>query len=940
MSQQTLTFVSHTHWDREWYQTFQTYRIRLVQLVDKLLDLLSRDPDYKYYMLDGQTIVLDDYLEIRPEKRAELEAHVRSGRLQIGPWHILPDEFLVSAESTIRNLLVGAATCAKFGKRMDVGNIPDPFGHISQMPQLLRGFDIDVMAFWRGVSGVQNEFIWEAPDGTEILVIHQHEGYGNAANMPAEPEAFIGRTQQIVAALSPTATTPHLLAMNGSDHLEPQAELPRLLAEADAALPDVDVRHGTLPQFVAAVREADPELETHRGEMRDSAAAPLLPGVLSARMWIKQRNAASETLLTAWAEPFTALAETLGAPLALTDQAPLVKQAWWHLLENHPHDSICGCSIDQVHREMAIRFDWVDQIGEELTTRNLRALSDIVQTSDGPAVIVFNPTTQARTDVVTVRLPMPEGSPAVELVSDDGRVIVPTLADRRREVLWDIESEAEQMRAMMGFLVGNQLMGNDVHDITTSLDGDTLDLEIRVGNGPTPDPEGLARSFDELQGMVSQEQLQTVRVLVHRGELADATFVAPDVPGLGYRAYTIRAAEAAAAGEVVPGTDASAIENAFFRVEVAADGTLTVLDKANGVAYPGLNRFVDVGDRGDEYNFCPVEEDVTVAAPLAPPTVRLVAASSVRQTLEIAQFYRIPAGLGETRFERTSETVDLPITSRVSLAMGVPRVEIQTTVENVATDHRLRVHFPLVADVDTFRTAGHMDIITRDLDLPTDTEDWVEQPAGTHPQRMWADVSDGEVGLLVANRGLPEIEALRTAAGTELALTLLRCVGWLSRGDLSVRKGHAGPGLPTPEAQCLGTTTFDYALVPYSGDPGSDLARAAQAQAAAFNASFRAMVTGAHDGALPPAQSFISVAPDVLTVSAVKMAEEGEGLIVRMWNTGEDAVDATVRFWQTPKRVALTNLAERMLDALDVAEDGSVTLPVRGRQIVTLRVEV
>ena len=930
---QTLTFVSHTHWDREWYQTFQQYRIRLVQLVDKLLDLLETNPDYKYFMLDGQTIILDDYLEIRPEQRATLAAYIGAGRLQIGPWHILPDEFLVSPESTIRNLLVGAATCAQFGKRMDVGNIPDPFGHISQMPQILRGFDIDAMTFWRGVSGVQNEFRWAAPDGTDILVIHQQHGYGNAADMPNDPDMFVGRTKHIVEQLTPTATTPHLLAMNGSDHLEPQPELPRLLETADAALPNVDIRHGTLPQFVAAVRAAAPELETHSGEMRDPAKAPLLPGVLSARMWIKQRNHASETLLTHWAEPASALAELAQAPLALTGQSALVKRAWRYLLENHPHDSICGCSIDQVHREMAIRFDWVDQIGEELTARSLQALADVVDAPDGPAVVVFNPTTQPRTDVVDTRIPIPEDAVAVMLESSDGQTLIPRLDARKREVLWDFEVPAEQMKEMIGYLSGNRLMSDDLHEIHTALTDGTLNLEIKVGQGEAPDPEGLQRGRNELYALIDSDEVRMVHVVVHRGDLADCTFTAEAVPGLGYRSYRIVPTDAAAPDD--PSGDGHTIENEHVRVEVGEDGTFSLMDKATGTLYEGLNRFVDVGDRGDEYNFCPVESDVTVAAPIAPPEVRRIANGSIRQTLEVAQVYRIPVGLGETRLERSTETVDLPVTSRISLISGVPRVEIETTVDNAATDHRLRAHFAVPARVDSFDAEGHMDVITRDLDLPTETDDWVEQPIGTHPQRTWSDVSDGETGLLLANRGLPEVEVLRTETGSELALTLLRCVGWLSRGDLAVRQGHAGPGLPTPEAQCQGSHTFHYALVPHRGNWSQ-----AYAQAHAFSAPFRAATTGAHAGTLPPTVSFIEVAPAALVVSAVKEAEDGEGLIVRLWNIQAEACQATIRFWQPPAAVMRCNLAERVLETLAITEDDTVGVSVGGREIVTLRVQI
>ena len=148
----TLHLVSHTHWDREWYLTFQQFRLRLVHLVDGLLDLLDSNPDYRYFMLDGQTIVLDDYLFMRPEKADIIRAHVRSGRMLIGPWHVLPDEFLVSPEATIRNLLQGDRTARQFGPKMMVGYLPDPFGHVGQMPQILRGFGIETAAFRRGLA--------------------------------------------------------------------------------------------------------------------------------------------------------------------------------------------------------------------------------------------------------------------------------------------------------------------------------------------------------------------------------------------------------------------------------------------------------------------------------------------------------------------------------------------------------------------------------------------------------------------------------------------------------------------------------------------------------------------------------------------------------------------------------------------------------------------
>ncbi|MCD6553960.1 MAG: hypothetical protein J7M16_08125 [Anaerolineae bacterium] len=851
----TLTIVSHTHWDREWYQPFQEYRIRLVHLMDKLLDILATDPNYRYFTLDGQTIVLEDYLEVCPERETEIRRFIQKGRLLIGPWYILPDEFLVGPEATVRNLMLGDRVARRFGPKMMIGYVPDPFGHISQLPQILRGFGIDVACFWRGAGDAPTEFRWAAPDGSEVLTLHLRDSYGNAAHLPTDEDGFVAAIQRIVDSLAPHAPTDYLLAMNGTDHLEPMPELPALIAAANARLPDVVLRHGTLPQHVAAVRAAAPDLELLSGEMRCPQRAPLLPGVLSARMWIKQRNAAAETLLEKWAEPFSALAATV-EPGTLNLQ-PLVQQAWRYLIQNHPHDSICGCSIDQVHKEMDVRFDWVTQIGEEVTRQSLAAIANAVDTTSldtgEPAVpvVVFNPVSGPRTDLVTIRA---------------------------------------------------QLPGGMEHFTVTDEAGQPVPFQVQ------------RRHVDEYGTL----------------ELA---FVATDVPGHGYRTFAIRPADASPASshqQTVPTT----IENEFFVVEAdPITGTFALTDKASGTVFHGLNRFVDDGDRGDEYYYCPPETDRVVDAPVAPPTIRLVESGPARQTLQIEMAYRLPATLTADRSARAEETVELPIVTRVSLSPGVRRADVQTTVDNRARDHRLRVHFPTPIRTDVSHAEGHFDVVSRPVDLPTDTADWVEQPSPTHPQRTFVDVSDGERGLMVINRGLPEYEVLRGETGVTVALTLLRCVGWLSRDDLVTRPGHAGPGLPTPGAQCPGHHVFEYAVVPHAGDWS-----ACFREAHAFNAPLRAALTGIHQGSLPSAGSFVTVEPDTVVVSAVKAAEMGDGLIVRVYDIGEESVEGRLRLWRPFGRATLVNLNEEELKELDVSgEQREIGLAIGKKQIVSVK---
>ncbi|MFD1733194.1 hypothetical protein ACFSC4_21810 [Deinococcus malanensis] len=152
----TVHVYHHTHWDREWWSTRERFRFRLVHTVDAILDALAAGPDLASFVLDGQTLVLKDYLQVRPGRRDELIRQIRDGRLFVGPWHILPDEFLVSGEATLRNLWLGERTARDLGVEVSrVGYLPDQFGHIAQMPQLLRGFGIDSAVVWRGSAALR-----------------------------------------------------------------------------------------------------------------------------------------------------------------------------------------------------------------------------------------------------------------------------------------------------------------------------------------------------------------------------------------------------------------------------------------------------------------------------------------------------------------------------------------------------------------------------------------------------------------------------------------------------------------------------------------------------------------------------------------------------------------------------------------------------------------
>nr|HID13435.1 hypothetical protein [Anaerolineae bacterium] len=539
----TIHVVSHTHWDREWYLTFQQFRFRLVELIDQLLALLDADPDYRYFMLDGQAIVLEDYLEVRPERKEDVRRYAQEGRLLIGPWYILPDEFLVSPEATVRNLLIGERVCRRFGPKMRIGYLPDPFGHIGQMPQILRGFDIDAACLWRGVGEAPTELRWRAPDGSEVLLLHLRDSYSNAAWLPADENGFVQGLAELRDSLAPYATTSHVLAMQGTDHTRPRADLPRLLAAADARLEDTRVVHSTLPRYLAAVRdelgERESRLPVISGELRSSQRAHLLPGVLSTRMWIKQRNHACETLLERWAEPFSAIAAHLQPEIL--NLKPLVDRAWRYLLENHPHDSICGCSVDQVHREMVTRFDWCEQIGEEVTRRSLQAIVQQINATT-PAIVVFNPSSSPRTDLVSVEIePPPE--PDQPLLDEAGRIVPYRTLGRRRREFFGMEVDRDGFAflvAQFGSTGGRVQEQLTFRHAEIAVEEGTAHVHIVVSQREGARPGPFDEALEQAQALLTDESIQHYSVRVVEDEGVTIQFVARDVPPIGYTTYTLR----------------------------------------------------------------------------------------------------------------------------------------------------------------------------------------------------------------------------------------------------------------------------------------------------------------------------------------------------------------------------------------------------------------
>jgi len=843
--------VSHFHWDREWYRTMQGFRARLVDAIDTVLDLAEADPDYRF-LLDGQTVVLEDYLEVRPEREESLRRHVESGRLGIGPWYVQPDSLLPSGEAHVRNLLLGRDTGARFGRVQAVAYVPDSFGHPAQFPELFCGFGLDGFVYWRGngneVERLGARWCWRAPSGASVRALLLTQGYFSAARMDPDVDRAVERLEGMVARLRDGGERP-LVLMNGFDHTGPDPHTREVASALGRRLGSAVVR-SLLDDVVDAAPPCE-GLPDYRGDLIGGKLANLLQGVWSARLPLKIRNRRIETLLQSWAEPWAAL----GCVLGLHDERPALNQAWRSLVQNQAHDSICGCSTDATHARMEARYDDAEGLAAQTTARVLERLAGrgaarTVPWTGSQRVTVFNPSPHPRTERVRVGM---DGNPGLTLSVGE-----PALHPL--------------MLAAAG-ATGYRVDGRDARIVDSS------------------DP---------------------TRVKWMPGQRAvDVEFVAEDVPAFGCRTYAVEPAPAAP-DRVDDGRVISAGE---VSTEVAGDGT--VIAGFGGRRFPGLLALEDVGDRGDSYDHDPV--GVADSPDLVDLQVERRRHVSGLQSLHVRRTLEVPASLDGSREVRRAERARLELTSELSVAPGVSRIDVRLTLRNRARDHRLRLLFPFPTAVDRYRYATTFDVASGPPE-PVDATGWMHPAPTTFCHQGWVAAQ----GLGIVAPGLPE--AAVTPEGA-LALTLVRSVGWLARMDLRSRALPAGPVMEAAGAQVPGEVSVDLSLVP---DLDSRAARDACAG-----------LWGVLAGPAPllsPGTALVSVSGDDVVLSALKPAAHGEGLVLRLQNPTESSAAATVRFGFGVSSVTPVRLDETPATA-DVGWDGEVArVAVPAHGLLSLRV--
>lgn len=794
-----VAIVPHTHWDREWYEPFQAFRMRLVETVDALLDLMERDPSYRRFLLDGQMAAVDDYLEVRPENEGRIRALAASGRLAMGPWYTLMDEFLVSGETIVRDLQLGLRRAAAFGGPMEVGYLPDMFGHVAQMPQLLALAGFEHAVVWRGVpsSITRTAFDWEAPDGSSVRAEYLVGGYGNGALLPDDAKSLVRRVRDVEAELEPFLLG-DLLLMNGSDHLKPQEALGRAVTEANALGGGLRLEITSLAEYLARARRDG--LERWRGELRSGARANMLMGVTSNRIDVKQAAARAERALERRAEPYAALFQ---ADEAWPDR--LFEVAWTEVVRNAAHDSICACSVDDVVDTVLQRYGAARAIAEGIASRALGSLGRSMAHA-GPVVV--NPSSRPRSGVVElVAGPKDRGN------SDAGQVQV---ISERTGLPGTLTLDAQTVRTVLGMIQGTKIDGDAwVQDVQIAEDETGIDLTVSIGHEERPDLP-IAEARQDLLARLGARPDVEVRINLDQPPIRKVAARVSEVPGFGWKAWApVPLEHPVEVTEPGPrdGTAGVSLSNGLVSVVVdGADGTFSI----DGVA--GMGRLVDGGDLGDSYNYSPPSGDAVVDRPES-VAVALGERGPVRANAVVTAVYRWPDRIDGSTQRRVGEHL-VEVTTTVEVRADERAVRVTTSFVNPSRDHRLRVHLPLPERAACSEAECAFTSVTRGLAAEGRPD---ERGLPTFPARRW--VAAG--GLTVVHDGVVEYELVDVdeppegpATAAALALTVLRSTGMLSRLGMAYRPLPAGPLTPVEGLQMAGRRIeARYAVVVGEIDP-------------------------------------------------------------------------------------------------------------------------
>ena len=924
--------VTYTHWDREFRWEFERTRMRLVDCIDHLLEIMKEKPEYRSFLMDGQLTLIEDYLEIRPEKKDEIKKLVADGRMEIGPWYTLADCAPIQGESVVRNIQYGVKKCKEYGDNLKCGYNVFSFGQIGQLPQIYSNFDIDTIIFYKYMDPKKSkyhEFIWESPDGTQALasrlgrearwnfffaghipIVYDkdawhkdwHYDWGELGKVfhTADPENYSWfydildpetsfhkenlrkGMERALATVEGTAAPDCVLMFEGTDFTEPHPLTPEIIkALQEEYKGEIEIVHSTLTDYLtelkAELKGKEEKLGVVKGPMRDGPVGSIHTDVFSTHPEVMIENSHAENKIVRYAEPLSTLAwkYKIGSY-----PATYLEKIWKLLFQSHAHDSMHGLGPVTLAEGEVSRLKQANIIAQGLERKGLENITKSIDTSKVKDteyfLAVHNPSSFARSEVVEAYVDVPQ----------------------------DI---------ILQYIIIEDMDGNPVKVQEVSK------KQTRAG--------------------IYHPRSRNMPFYCTKVHLF---FEANDIPAMGYKTFKLKWAEKNVypyphedwdaprilADNMISG--ANQAENEFIRVKVNPNGTVNLTDKVTGKVYSDLNYFMDMGDKGNMWMYDGIGNDTIINSLGENARVSVGANGPLAVKFNVSLTMKLPQCLDFATEERSSVYKKMPVSFELTLKKGSKYLEVNTTINNTVKDHYFKVCFPTDLKAEKTWAEGSF-MVTEFPVAPSKNGELRGNELARHPAQLWFDLADKKNGFAVLTDATKDYEILEGDDRQTIAMGLVR--GTRLRIACDNRLWMEYPG--DESAQSLREFSYRYAFLPHTGYwEDAKLYN----EALAFNAPMHVCQFGKQEGIFEDTKSFIEINGDNLVLSAVVKDDEDDAVIIRLYNPTDKAIKGNVKFAFPAKKAESIKLNGEVIEKLSIKK-GSVDINVGKGKIYTIKLK-
>ena len=875
--------IPHSHWDREWYFTTSRSKVYLMKDLGDVLNTLENDPEFKYFMVDAQGSLLDDYIKWRPQDKERISKLVNDGRLVIGPWYTQTDQLVISGESIVRNMYYGMKRCESFGKYMNVGYVPDSFGQSGNMPQIYRQFGIEDTLFWRGVSDdmvKHTDYNWRGDDGSVVFTTQIPFGYYIGGNIPEEPEENEEFWQkECLEKAGGRSATRHIYFPNGFDQAPVRTNLPQLVKERNEKDPENEYVISCIEDYIKDVKSENPELEEVQGELVIAKHMRIHKSIFFSRSDLKVMTTQIQNYVTNVMEPLLTISYNLG------NEYPheAVAEIWKLLFENAAHDSIGSCISDTANEDVYVRYKQARDIAVNLVELHSRLIATNVKNDADMTFTAINTLPQKRKDTVIVKTYVPGGKFAI--IDEKGNDVDYTII-KSRDLTDYVLSQTIMLDPSRKFYVPDQVLevtmaikANDVpalgyvqYSIDTQKDShkETADKKVLENKYYTIEVEenGSLTIVDKANNVTYKNQ----GILVENGDDGDSFNYSP------------------------PRKDMEVFSN---------ESKCTV--KISG---------------SDIYDQAEIHFDMVVPADLDERAEGKVSVTMlVDMTVALRKDSKVIDFNVKVDNKGLSHRLCVLFDSQIVSAFNYADQQFGLIKRPNYYEKEMKLYMESMNN-KTEKKAGIQEL----ANWANDQSTWQEPPISIEPTQSYVSLTDGKTGIAVIPQGVREYEVLDDS---KIRLTLFRTYGFMGKENLIYRPGRASGEriIETPAAQLLKEMEFNFGFTSYAGDINdSDIDTLAKQ----YNTNLEVYTYAEFlNGRLIFSQREIEgqnakihslfETEGNLVVSAVKKAEEDDGYIIRLYN-GKDHkdLDDKIKFNFDIKEAYYTNLKEEKTEEIKV----------------------